>query len=555
MIHALTYCINFFSKKYYYLLIPIIIIFSVPFLDKALHIDDPYFISVAKQIIKNPLDPYGFSINWYGYSTIAAETVRNPPLACYYLALVGHYFGWNETTLHTAFLLITISCGLAIYKLAQKFGNNPFLSSIVAIFSPVFFVSSTTLMLDMMMLSFFLWAIFFWLQGIEKNDTFFLFISTIFISLSFLSKYIGISAVPLLLGYTIIKKRRIGAWSIFFIIPMCCTLFYMSFMEMRYGSNILFSAANLSVKSRSVYSSDIFQHLLVGLSFIGGCIAPVLFFILLIWRWRMLLPWLCLFIICILFLFSVKSISNFPLITENTTKWGSIIQLSIFIATGIYLLILPIIHLWKKKDAEAALLFLWISGIFIFVVFFNWTINGRSVLLMVPPITFLLVQLLDNRQLNHNFFQMALFFSPLIPIIFLSLIITYSDYQLANNQRKATDLIYEKTKTFNRNVWFQGHWGFQYYMEKKGGTAVDFKNLKIKPGDLLITPLNNTNIFPPKPNTVTRLFQIQLKSFPWVAVMNREKGAGFYSSMTGPFPFIFGHVHPESFLVEITKLP
>ena len=36
------------------------------------------------------------------------------------------------------------------------------------------------------------------------------------------------------------------------------------------------------------------------------------------------------------------------------------------------------------------------------------------------------------------------------------------------------DAIYSEFGTHPRPIWFQGHWGFQYYMEGKGARAVDF---------------------------------------------------------------------------------
>ena len=40
-------------------------------------------------------------------------------------------------------------------------------------------------------------------------------------------------------------------------------------------------------------------------------------------------------------------------------------------------------------------------------------------------------------------------------------------------------------------LWFHGHWGFQFYLERAGGRAVDWKTDVIGVGDLLVVPANN----------------------------------------------------------------
>src|SRR5579864_2858825 len=76
-----------------------------PFLNKAFCMDDPLFLWSARQIQAHPLDFYGCQVNWYGESSPLYEVSKNPPLVCYYLALVGTLFGWNEIALHAAFLI------------------------------------------------------------------------------------------------------------------------------------------------------------------------------------------------------------------------------------------------------------------------------------------------------------------------------------------------------------------------------------------------------------------------------------------------------------------
>src|SRR5437868_612325 len=60
----------------------------LPFVGKAVHMDDPLFIWAARQMQSRWWDPYGFNLNWYGTLTPMHEVTMNPPLASAYLALL-----------------------------------------------------------------------------------------------------------------------------------------------------------------------------------------------------------------------------------------------------------------------------------------------------------------------------------------------------------------------------------------------------------------------------------------------------------------------------------
>ena len=140
------------------LLLVICILCLAPFADKAFHIDDPLFIWVAKHIQTNPFDFYGFTVNWYGFEMPMSEVTKNPPLASYYIALVAFLFGWSEIALHLAFLIPASAVVIGTFFLAKELCDRPFLAALVGMVTPVFLLSSTTVMCDTLMLSLWVWA-------------------------------------------------------------------------------------------------------------------------------------------------------------------------------------------------------------------------------------------------------------------------------------------------------------------------------------------------------------------------------------------------------------
>src|SRR4051794_7022760 len=126
-------------------------------LQKPFNIDDPLFIWVARHIQTHPANPFSFGVNWYGTEWPMAEVTKNPPLGCYYLAAAGTVAGFSELALHGAMLLPAIAVVLGTWRLARRLCPRPFLAGVLVLFSPVFLLSSTTVMCDVLMLAFWVW--------------------------------------------------------------------------------------------------------------------------------------------------------------------------------------------------------------------------------------------------------------------------------------------------------------------------------------------------------------------------------------------------------------
>jgi len=97
-------------------------------------------------------------------------------------------------------------------------------------------------------------------------------------------------------------------------------------------------------------------------------------------------------------------------------------------------------------------------------------------------------------------------------------------------------------------LWFQGHCGFEYYMEKSGARPVDFLLTTLVPGQIFILPSNNSNLIAPAQDDVELLETIEFNVCPWVTTVNAATGAGFYGA-GGWLPFFWGSIPPEKYFV------
>ena len=124
-----------------------------PFLDKAFHIDDPLFLWMAQQISKHPLDPYGFDVNWTSFPQPMWMVMQNPPFCSYFIAAAAAISGWSEVGLHLALILPAVAAVLGTYAIARRLCPNPTTAAILTLFTPVFLVSATNLMCDVILLA------------------------------------------------------------------------------------------------------------------------------------------------------------------------------------------------------------------------------------------------------------------------------------------------------------------------------------------------------------------------------------------------------------------
>ncbi len=77
--------------------------------------------------------------------------------------------GWSEFSCTLAFTLPAIGVVVGTRRLASHFCASPMVAALAALFMPVFMVSSMTVMCDVLMLAFWVWAVLFWVEGLERD--------------------------------------------------------------------------------------------------------------------------------------------------------------------------------------------------------------------------------------------------------------------------------------------------------------------------------------------------------------------------------------------------
>ncbi len=519
-----------------------------PFLGKAFNIDDPLFLWAARQIQAHPANPYGFQVNWYGFPMPMWEVTKNPPLACYYIAAAAALLGWSEVALHAAFMLPALAVILGTYRLALRWCERPAIAACLALFSPAFLISSTSVMCDVWMLAFWVWAVILWEEGLETGSTGRLAAAAVLVAMSALSKYFGICLIPMLFFYSLIRQRKLGFWVPILLIPVSILAGYQWATHALYGKGLLSDAAGYASSVRQEHGVTNISAALESLSFTGGCLAVATLLMPWIWRPPALIAFLLFGGVVAFGIFRGHAL---PALNGLEARGLLGAQVVPWVVGGASVLALAAGALWRWRDASSFLLGSWVVGTFLFAGFVNWTVNGRSILPMVPAVSILLVRRLSQRGSEaHATRRWGVRIALLVGAI-IALGVTRGDDLLASAVRESARQSYAKLGPENRTLWSSAHWGFQYYIERLGPKTRTLVKGEWQPqdGDLLVNAINNDRVWP-RDSQFDLVETLSVDAGRWVTTFQSDVGAGFYASVWGPLPFAFAKVPAEKVVIH-----
>jgi hypothetical protein len=519
-----------------------------PWVNKAFVGDEPLSVWIGQQVESDPIDFFGFEVNWAFTARPAVEYANGPPLVSYYLALFGSLFGWSEAVLRLALLFPALAVILGTYCLARRWCTRPVLAALATLVMPVFLICGMSAGGETLMLAFWVWAVVCWDRGIQGGSLWFLIVGAGLATLAALTAYVGILLVPLLLAYSLAIPTKTSWWLVFLLLPVAILATYETMSFGAYGRSLLVDLAEQTLEQPGAKFKGIWSTLLVSLAFTGGCAAGVLFFAPLVFPRRVVLYGAAAATVLILILPLLGDIGPHTLYAGEV-RWMIAIQGIVLSLGGIALFWLAGTEFATRRDPPALLLLLWISMTFLFGAWTTWFIFGRSFVALAPAAGLLLMRRIDARWGADRAQDRWRFWWPLLPTAVAALLVVWADYRWAGSAREAAAKIRTRFAGKPGTVWFQGHWGFHYYMEAVGGMALDYRKVPCEVGDVLVIPFNNyAQWFPPR-GTVRQTEGVTISTCSWLATMHRSPGAGFYADAQGPLPFAVGNVDPEFYWI------
>jgi tetratricopeptide (TPR) repeat protein len=532
----------------------ILVVCLGPFINKAIHVDDALFVWAGEWIQHHPTDFFGSEVNISNSTIPMWKANCNPPLMSCFLAGVASLFGWDEMVLHLAGLAVAFAAALGIYSLARRWCERPLMATLIGMITPVFLVSSTTLMCDVLMLAFWVWAVVIWERALgDAGRGWWFVVAGVLAGLAVLTKYSAVTLLPVLPLLSLLRARKIGVWWLVGLaVPLLLVAGYEWLTVRLYGRGLLFAAAQFAQTHRVGFPGGWEAKGIIGLAFAGGSLLPLLFFAPWLWRRQTLLAMGVIMFGALLVVF--RLCGDLGLIypwayPELMNHWDFQLQVILLTAGGLLLVLLVATEAWERRDIITMVLVFWIlSGLF-FAVVLNWTISARSYLPIVPAAVILLVRRMGRQQL---LIRNVWLLGPFILAAVIALSVAMADYQLANTDRMAAEQIVARYKPAGHQLWFEGGFAtFQYYTEKLGGQRMDVEQSILQPGDVVVIPKLNDSFFSLPPGSVGWVGDLEYRPRSWVKLMwtDEHSAAGFYGAGLGPVPFAIGGLPSQLYYV------
>ncbi|MDO8735254.1 MAG: glycosyltransferase family 39 protein [Elusimicrobiota bacterium] len=521
----------------------------MPFFNKAISGDSIFYIYTAKQILRDPLKPFDFQINCAEKNYYGWDVANNPPLISYFLAGIIKIFGENEKILHIIFFCFTILSVLGVYFLSKELKIDPLYSSLLLIASPAFFVNATDIMLDIPMLAFSLWGIYFAIcsprlvapdfsrGGVSPaqvhcgvNSANKTALGWILLGLAVLIKFVAIINLPVVFAWFLLKKK-LKKNLIFFLIPILFLIVWSM------HNKLVYSEIQIFKKSLSVGLFFGIVKEIPLLTYLGGAFIFPLSILWLTFKYNKVYIWFFIILFSLVNLFfNLLGYSNF----QN-------LFLGVFISSSVILIFIFAEHL-KKTNFQNEIVFLvfWFFLYFLFLASVSAIIAVRYLLPLLPPVIMLLVKISEKVSGRKVFLTITVAAG-----IILSLFLAHSDYILANSYREIANYL---KSNYTGKIYFRGDMsfrGFQYYMEKSGFICLSESIADSLSGNYLIASIFSvrTKLNPEIKKNIKFVEEKYVFTKNPFRTMSPSTNAGFHLNLYGLLPYSVSKMPLEKFTI------
>jgi hypothetical protein len=246
------------------------------------------------------------------------------------------------------------------------------------------------------MLAFWVWAITFWIEGIGTGRLALLFWAAVLVSAASLTKYFGISLLPLMVVHAWLEARSPRVWLPFLAVPVAVLAGYQWLTFQLYGQGLLLNA--VAYATRLQVGGEWPSKALATCAFTGGGAAVLLFAAPWLWDRRRLALGVGAAVLVGALALQMKQVGIVTVADERAVRWSFVAQLALWVPVGASLIALAAAEWWRRRDSTSLLLLLWILGTMVFAGLVNWSVTGRNILPMLPAAAILIARRLEARR-------------------------------------------------------------------------------------------------------------------------------------------------------------
>jgi hypothetical protein len=502
----------------------------LPFLAEPFHIDEPFFLAPVARILKDPRHPLAFTLNWLGRAQNGPDIFNHSIVTSYILAGAWALTRGSEFGMRLACLPFDVVAACALYWLAGRYLKRPLWPVLIVLACPAWFLGMPMLMAEKWVMCAVLLSACALLKSLDGGEPALYWLSAVLLSLAVTLKS---TAACLLLPLAAVQwsrgvpRGRLAAYVLACLALPALDAFWLEPWRLR---DTLEMTRNVD---QSLFAH--LQRLRALLVFPAACVPLVA-----AWpflraalsparrRWTLLGSLLA------------ATVLFCPLFDQPGRPVAFLDRvLGLFFAVAT---LVALAELTSPRSRSLPGWPLWLSWIIggLAASWANYFVSARSILLLLPALLLAFAERLERdmapRALKR--FHIAGFGA----VFALSLLLARVDADFAGAQRTVARTVKADAIDRGRKVWFTGHWGFQYYMEKAGATALDAGAggwAEVKPGDLVVVPENNVmQLLPSPPLRVDVVRELSMSDpIPLRLIDVGDRQAGFYASPFGFLPY------------------
>jgi len=530
----------------------------LPFVNKAIHIDDIAFLRLGDFFGWNPLQSFPHDYPYQGVAEpdFSPYDSTHPLLIPYVLKVLQLFFGPSEVWLHLIFLVFPALALWSLASLAHSLGKGANILLLLVLFGsvPAFVVNGQNLMTDVPTLAFLLAGTAVIARCVYETTAPPPWWGSFWLSCAVFCSYQAIAFIPVLLWFVMAgcpdgRQRRRLIWVLLF--PAVLMFGWLLLVYADHGIFPLLKGQARASIGNEVARGLQWQVLWPKAIFIFGMTGAALLFVLPVRFCRTGLnepgrASLVLLALCAAVFFAAP---------EEAGNVPQRLVLAFFGALGLYGLGLACMEIgaWHSRPETRGLAALcggWI-GVTLLINIFALPFGSARYLLPLFPLL-VIVLLRGNDEPSFKFPRLATI------MVFCSLLWgganAWADYCHAGTYRTmAAELAnFRRSLGPGQRIWYIGEWGMRHYFDQAGARYLLADSAEPKAGDYLVIP-EMPRFWAPSPALRPRLnFYASREfcsSFP-LRLFNRRSGAGFYCHHWGMLPFAFSFEPDEVFIIQ-----
>jgi len=513
------------------LLIALTLTIHVPFIGQAFHLDDVYYLDVARNVFRNPLFPLDLQSVFEGkHLTLWAHS--HPPLNSYLIAALLPVTNRrpSENFLHACFLVFPVLIAVAFYFLARQFVTMPLLATALLVTNPILMVCAHTLMTDVPHLAMWLSGTALFVIGMENDRSKMIYASVIPLTAACFYAYQGLGAI-LLLAFFALSRKRLRSREILILCLPVLILAAWQFSGYVHRGTVYMSAMFGELGRRGWWQPALkLKAAITTFSYLGAIVVPFPFvFCRTLRRPKGLLIYIAL---------ALGTLAAY--FERSDYSWLQQVFLVAYVSGGIALVgwtlrCLTTASSITKLSSDDLFLCLWLAGMLIACV---TVFLGGSARYLLPACPAVLLLFLRAYERQNGSPSRAFYGSWLAAQLVLGLSLAQADYQFAGVARREA---YEFQRGYVPNhqpFLFSGEWGFRYYMISVGGEIMA-EDTTGSPGELVV----KSRLSLGRPYDFDRFLEpLERRSYRIrspLRLLDVHAHGGFWSDGWGVLPFWF----------------